>query len=548
MKFTRRPDLDTQTRIEIVMQAWLYQGVYGKMTHIAQSYQISRTFLYQLLSTANLTLHMLFGDLQPQGEQPGLDVEQLALLLRLEGICSIASIGDIVRALGYRPNSSGYLSTLFQSYGQALPSTLSTASTTRVFYLSDEMFASHKPILVTVEPKSTAILKIELASDRSAETWKAHFDDLRDHHFIPRGMASDRGRGLVAGYQSAVEDAQWVCDQFHELQDLFDVLAQMERKAYAAIAKEEAAAQKFYRAKSEATLHKRLAQYDTAHHACEQAIALYDQLALLLDLLRDALHLCSANGKLRTPQGVRSELTLLWHMIADLDCAAITQKLQPIRDHLDDMLVPFEHAQVIQTQLLAAVPQPALEFLLAAWHHEHLTYQSKAKQKRYHQRKRLEWLEVAEGLLGEDWEALKTLVFEALDMVVRASSLVEMVNSLIRPYMNTYKGQITQEALNLIMFYHNHRRYKSGKRKGQAPLEILTGKPLPGQWYELVIQQVNKQAGGQANDALYPKAPLHLVVNNEEGALPPATSLDQVTSDNTAGSDTLLEAPQVKAA
>ena len=136
---------------------------------------------------------------------------------------------------------------------------------------------------------------------------------------------------------SAVEDAQWVCDQFHALQDLFDVLARMERKAYAAIAQEEAAAQKFYRANSAATLHKRLTQYDTAHHACEQAIALSDQLALLRALLRDAFPLCSADGKLRTPQGVRSELTLLWPMIADLDCAAITTPLKPIRDHLDDL-------------------------------------------------------------------------------------------------------------------------------------------------------------------------------------------------------------------
>ena len=36
MKFTRRPDLDPQTRIHIVMLAWLQQGVYGQMTHIAQ--------------------------------------------------------------------------------------------------------------------------------------------------------------------------------------------------------------------------------------------------------------------------------------------------------------------------------------------------------------------------------------------------------------------------------------------------------------------------------------------------------------------------------
>jgi hypothetical protein len=48
MKFTRRPDLDPQTRIEIVKDVWINQGIYGKMTQIAQDYHISRTFLYQL--------------------------------------------------------------------------------------------------------------------------------------------------------------------------------------------------------------------------------------------------------------------------------------------------------------------------------------------------------------------------------------------------------------------------------------------------------------------------------------------------------------------
>jgi hypothetical protein len=34
MKFVKRPDLDSQTRIHIVMLAWLHQGVYGKMTEL----------------------------------------------------------------------------------------------------------------------------------------------------------------------------------------------------------------------------------------------------------------------------------------------------------------------------------------------------------------------------------------------------------------------------------------------------------------------------------------------------------------------------------
>jgi hypothetical protein len=205
-----------------------------------------------------------------------------------------------LKALHYHPNSVGYLSQFFHSAGQTLPFTLLMSSKKLVFYLSDEIFAIHAPILVTIDAQSTTILKIELASDRSAETWKAHFEALEHHHFVSLGMVSDRGKGLVAGYQAACDMALWVADYFHEFRDLFEVRHQLERKAYAAINKEYEAARTFANAKSAANLHKRLQQYDTAHRACEQAITLYDQLALLLDLLREALQLCSPHGRLRT--------------------------------------------------------------------------------------------------------------------------------------------------------------------------------------------------------------------------------------------------------
>lgn len=205
------------------------------------------------------------------------------------------------------------------------------------FYLSDEIFAIHAPILVTIDARSTTILNIELASDRSAETWKAHFEALANHHFVSLGMASDRGLGLVAGYQAACDRALWVADYFHEFQDLFELLYQLERKAYTTMHKEYDAARTFAHAKSEANLQKRLHQYETAHDACEQAITLYDHLDLLLHLLREALHVCSPHGKLRTQENVRSELTLLFDMIDALNCAAITQTLKSISKHIDDL-------------------------------------------------------------------------------------------------------------------------------------------------------------------------------------------------------------------
>src|SRR4029434_4306391 len=133
--------------------------------------------------------------------------------------------------------------------------------------------------------------------------------------------------------------ALWVADYFHEFRDLFEVLPQVERKAYAAINKEYEAARTFANAKSEANLHKRLQQYDTAHRACEQAMALYDQLAIRLHLLREALQLCSPSGRLRTPEGVRAELTRLFDMIEALDYAAMTHTLTRNRQHLDELFI-----------------------------------------------------------------------------------------------------------------------------------------------------------------------------------------------------------------
>ena len=71
--------------------------------------------------------------------------------------------------------------------------------------------------------------------------------------------------------------------------------------------------------------------------------------------------------------------------------------------------------------------------------------------------------------------------------------MVECINSIIRPYLNNSKNHVTQGMLNLIMFYHNHRRYIDGKRKGKTPFEILTGKDQEKDWLELILDIVEQK-------------------------------------------------------
>jgi hypothetical protein len=70
--------------------------------------------------------------------------------------------------------------------------------------------------------------------------------------------------------------------------------------------------------------------------------------------------------------------------------------------------------------------------------------------------------------------------------------MVECVNSIIRPYLNTSHNQISQEMLNLIMFYHNHRRYNSGERAQKTPYEILSGKKQEKDWLALLFEIIGQ--------------------------------------------------------
>jgi hypothetical protein len=351
MKFTRRHDLDPQTRIEIVKDVWLHQGIYGKMTQIAQAYHISRTFLYQLSWAARHHLEDLLSDPQHLVEPPAFLLEPWMFMLRLEGNCSTPSLSSIFKHFDYEPNSVGYLSESLQDYGRSVPSTLSMPHQKVVFYLSDEIFAIRAPILVTIDAQSTTILKIELASDRSAKTWETHFKALGAHRFHSLGMASDRGVGLKAGCKPLVK-MDFGCVTSFMVSRPFNRCHQLERKAYSAIGKELEAAETFANAKSEANLHKRLDQYERARQACEHAIERYDQLDLLLAMLSESLHLCSGAGRLRTVEDVRSNLTLLLSLIEEIDDEKLPKLLKPIRSHLDDIFVPFRQVERVHTELL----------------------------------------------------------------------------------------------------------------------------------------------------------------------------------------------------
>jgi hypothetical protein len=98
-----------------------------------------------------------------------------------------------------------------------------------------------------------------------------------------------------------------------------------------------------------------------------------------------------------------------------------------------------------------------------------------------------------------DWPEQAVRVRAVLRGVWRASSLVECVNSVARMQQARHR-KMTQGLLDLKRLYWNLRRFRTGRRKGQAPYGLL-GLKLPersfGEFLKLTPDELQEQLSAQ---------------------------------------------------
>ena len=137
------------------------------------------------------------------------------------------------------------------------------------------------------------------------------------------------------------------------------------------------------------------------------------------------------------------------------------------------------------------IPEEIVKTFCIAWQYQKNRIKAKKSERRNkYKDKEREELELLKDELGEEFQELKETIYAQLDNIVQSSAMVENINSILRMYLNTTKNHVTQGMLNLFIFYHNHRRYVAGKRKGKTPIEIFTGREQEQDWLELLIEKV----------------------------------------------------------
>ena len=306
--------------------------------------------------------------------------------------------------------------------------------------------------------------------------------ECQDRGFAPRATVADFGTGIRAGQARAMPHVPCRGDLFHVLHEITPVVTFLENRACDTIV----AHDKLLHRKAKLQQQARRAQLKQVHDlarkvsaaAAEQAraIPLADEVALLARWLR--VEVFAVNG---LPYADRC--ALFDFVVAELKTRA------PLCPHRLDPLC--SRLQIHRDQLLAFALQldEDLAKLAADFEAPLAIVRELLDVQKLDSRQPLRWRKESalRTQLGGRFHRIEQAVGALSEQVVRASSIIENLNSRLRSYF-FLRRHIGSGYLELLQFFLNHRRFLRSERPervGKSPAELLTGQPHP-HWLEML--------------------------------------------------------------
>jgi hypothetical protein len=342
----------------------------------------------------------------------------------------------------------------------------------------DEIFQAGRPVLVGADVASTYCYLLSAEEHRDADTWGVRLLELSDRGFRPDATIADFASGLRAGQAEVLPDVPCRGDVFHAVQTATPLVGYLENRAYEAIATRSRLEDRQGR-----TEHRQgrkdlslASQLRYAREAETQALVLAEEVAVLIRWLRqDVL-------AVRGPD-YASRCALYDWIVAELRQreSQCPHRIRPVRCLLEnqrDALLAFARQLDQDLQALAeefTVPATVVEEVRQVLSLAPSCLERWQRDKALWQR----W--------GSRYGVLREAVAELLGQVVRASSVIENLNSRLRNYF-FLRRHLGEDYLALLQFFLNHRRFprsESPERQGKSPAELLTGRSHP-HWLELL--------------------------------------------------------------
>jgi hypothetical protein len=338
---------------------------------------------------------------------------------------------------------------------------------------ADEIFFGGQPVLVGVEPHSMALLLCQRAADRKGDTWQNALTPFATLEYV----ACDQGKGLLAGPKPlartrppAAPRLEVGLDVFHTEREARKVLGRDWRRLEACWERAEQADQALARAKD---LRGKAAHAQAAWREVQAWWSVYERREGAWERAKAALGIFRRDGRLNDRAQAEAEITQALRALPG-------PRWRKVRGMLTDGRT-LTFLDRLHRRLAQAEPRVELRAaLVRLWRWEQEPRTGVAVGAAVVQR-------VVCARLSRDWKESYTRVSQLLSQVVRASSAVECVNSVLRMQQARHRG-LSQGMLDLKRLYWNCRPFRAGKRKGKAPYQWL-GVPLPREDFWELLQR-----------------------------------------------------------
>jgi len=445
------------------------------ITGLADEFEVSRKFVYQQAATAQAALEDAFTSSTAADDQVLFHLPVTKSWLRqatlgLTLIChsSYRGVVEFCRDLLDVNLSVGTVHNIVSAaVDQARPHNLGQDLAPVDIAGLDEIFQNRQPVLVGADIASTYCFLLSREEHRDADTWGIRLLELQERGLAPRATIADFGAGIRAGQKLAMPGVPCRGDVFHALYEFTPLVTYLDNRAYDAITSHDQLEHKKAKTKKQGLRTQALGRKASmAGQAETKALALADEIAVLARWLHYDVFAVSG-----LPYADRC--ALFDFILAELKARepSCPHRIGPVctllKNHRDQLLA-------FAAQLNQELEQLAAEFQVPVTIVRELLDLAAVDE-----RKPLHWQKEAalRQTLRHHFYHLQEAVQAVADHAVRASSVIENINSRLRGYF-FLRRQLGSDYLVLLQFFLNHRRFlrsEHPERVDQSPAELLTG-------------------------------------------------------------------------
>lgn len=475
-----------------------YQRRWGLVSYLSGKYKVSRRTIYSIgKKYLDFSKKTSFPAAQSSLKQESKDCAiDLILSLRLEGKCSLESIHAVLVGQNYGYNSVGFISQTLERLGLLQGSSdgvFLVEGCTKYVLCCDEIFANGRPILITVEPYSLKILSIELSEKCDSLSWEQHWNKLLSDGYTPLYICKDEGSGMQSAHKELFTDLPYQSDTFHGVAHRLGLeRLRLEKATDKAIEAEYESYDLWWKSASEKVFNRRCSDYETAQKATLKAIELQENFCFLYYCMLDCFQLFDAKGNLKKTANIVQDFDVALEFMQTLKIQNIEKDLKTIHNLKHSLFHFSTIANQNFQQMQKQFDNQILQMTAAAWQFNKNSRKIKnnTKYKKDLLAKEQALLSTIEFFEPHTFQLMKSQIYTQLDNIIQASSSVECINSILRTYLDTSKGNVTQAFLNLFRQYHNNRLFYQGVRKGKSPNQIFYNKEQQIPWKEVITSKV----------------------------------------------------------